>query len=371
MQRIFNYGSTLQAYGLRRLIEALGNDVHVTFVDYEPGPVLVPDEAVATGSPFRRTIRKFAHYSSVDAKVSDKLRFLNHKRRYGRRYLPQVGIPRDLNRDLNLDVEVIGSDEVFNCVQANSKVGYTRDLFGHATSASKLISYAASFGNTTMDKIERLGIKGELEQDLGSFDAISVRDQNSADIVYKLTGTKPLIHVDPVLAYDYMEQEQRIPPIRLYDDRYVVVYGYPGRLSREENQHLRSYAQSIDAKILCFGGVQACCDRFIDCDPFALLAYFRDAEAVITDTFHGTIFAAINRKAFGTIVRAARQGHYGNEEKLGYLLDALNLGHQRITDMARIQEVLATRIDYDAVAEKLVRERVRTRQYLKTWIEKN
>ena len=369
MQRIHNYGSSLQAYGLRRSIEELDSDVAVSFVDYRAGDVLVVDESnkVPT-SRIGRVLSKVAENNVVDARLSDKLRFFDHKRAYGRRYFPMIGIPPSANGDLDLDVQVIGSDEVFNCVQSNTNVGYSRDLFGHASPARRLVSYAGSFGNTTLDKIETAGIRKDLEQDFARFDSISVRDRNSATIVEQLTSRRPEVHVDPVLAYDLMNVEPRIPLGRLHDDPYIVVYGYSGRLDHGENEILRGYARRIGAAILCFGGVQECCDRFVDCDPFELLAYFRDAEAVITDTFHGTIFSIINNRPFGAIIRPSVGHGYGNEEKLGFLLDTFGLASQRVTDMASIPEILANDIDYREVGELLCRERERTAEYLRTAI---
>ena len=40
MQRIANYGSFLQAYGLKHMLEDLGCEVQ--FVDYHPGETLIP-----------------------------------------------------------------------------------------------------------------------------------------------------------------------------------------------------------------------------------------------------------------------------------------------------------------------------------------
>lgn len=370
MQRIYNYGSSLQAYGLRRLIEGLGDDIRVSFVDYVPGEILVRSDGPGGGpsSKLGRVLSKVAEYNAVDAAWSDKLRFFDHKRSYGRRYFPLVGIPPSPNTDLALEVQVIGSDEVFNCVQSNTNVGYSRDLFGHRSPAGRTVSYAASFGNTTIAKIEAAGIRDELAADLAAFDAISVRDRNSATIVEELTGTPPELHVDPVLAYDFMQLEPRIPAQRLHDGRYIIVYGYGGRLDGPENEILRAYARSIDARILCMGGVQGCCDRFIDCNPFELLAYFRDAEAIITDTFHGTIFSIINRKPFGTIIRRSVGHAYGNEEKLGFLLDTFGLASRRLTEVGRVADLMAEPVQYDAVAQILERERTRAGAYLSSVI---
>ena len=174
------------------------------------------------------------------------MRFFNHKRRYAGRNFPLLGIPRYRNHDLNLDVEIIGSDEVFNCIQASSNVGYSPDLFGRGTSARRVVSYVASFGNTTLSRIEAAGIGDTLKRDLSSFHEISVRDRNSYEIVLALTGRPPPIHVDPVLAYDFMgDSSGGSSGQRLCDDRYVVAYVYPGRLSREENVALAVFARSI------------------------------------------------------------------------------------------------------------------------------
>lgn len=369
MQRIFNYGSSLQGYGLRRLIESLADDATVVFVDYRPGEILVKQNGASTPtSKLQRALVKVREYNTADARLSHKLRFFNHKRTYAARNFPLIGLTAKPNHDLDLDVQVIGSDEVFNCVQSNTKVGYSRDLFGHDSPARKTVSYAGSFGNTTLERIEAFGIRQDLEEDFAQFASISVRDRNSAQIIEELTGRRPVLNVDPALAYDFMRLETRIPRDRQYDGKYIVVYGYSGRLNHDENEVLRKYARGVGAKILCFGGVQECGDRFIDCNPFELLAYFRDAEAIITDTFHGTIFAIINNRPFGAIVRPSVGHSYGNEEKLGFLLEMFGLSSQRVTEMLQISEILSNPVDYHAVSQTLAGERIRAVEYLESAI---
>ena len=369
MHRIFNYGSSLQGYGLRRLIEGLDGDVTVSFVDFKPGEILVTENGARTPTTrFERALRKAREYNEVDARLSDKVRFINHKRTYAARNFPLLGLNEQPNHGRELDVLVIGSDEVFNCVQSNTNVGYSRDLFGHGSSARKTISYAGSFGNTTLEMIDTYGIRKDLAEDFARFESISVRDRNSAQIIEELTGQQPVLNVDPVLAHEFMQLEPRIPSARQHDGKYIIVYGYSGRLTHDENEVLKDYARGIGAEILCFGGVQECCDRFVDCNPFELLAYFRDAEAIITDTFHGTIFAIINNRPFGTIIRPSVGLTYGNEEKLSFLLELFDLTSQRVTDMTQVEEILGNEVDYDAVGETLTGERMRALEYLESAI---
>ena len=367
MQRIYNYGSSLQAYALRRMIEDAEPAARVSFVDYRPGPPLVAG-APAPASRLGRTLAKVREYSGVDAGPVDKLRFFDHKRGYARRYFPSLGIPAAPDTGTDLDVQVIGSDEVFNCVQSNTNVGYSRDLFGHGSKARRLVSYAASFGNTTLAKIDAAGIRDDLAADLARFAALSVRDRNSADIVEALTGARPPVHVDPVLAWDYAGREPRIPRGRPVAGDYIVVYGYSGRLGPEENRALRAHADRIGARIFSFGGVQRCADRFVDCDPFELLGWFRGAKAVITDTFHGTIFALVNQVPFATIVRPSAGQGYGNEEKLGHLLETFGVGSRRLQNVADLASTLEQPLDVAATGQVLDRERRRAAEYLATAI---
>ncbi|MDR1606742.1 MAG: polysaccharide pyruvyl transferase family protein [Streptococcaceae bacterium] len=363
MHRIYNYGSFLQGYSLKKMIEATDADVAVEFLDYRPGQVLVKETADSS-SKLKRILDKLKAYNAVDAKLSDKIRFFNHKRTYGKRFFPMLGLSPEPNYNTAVDVEVIGSDEVFNAVQANTNVGYSRDLFGHDSQAKKVITYAGSFGNTTYKKIEDFGIQADLVADFSQMAAISVRDANSKAIITALTGETPEVNVDPVLAYDLMTLETKIPKERLYKGQYLIAYGYSGRLTHEENEVVKAYAKKHDLKVLCFGGVQECCDLFIDCTPFELLAYFRDAAAVVTDTFHGTIFSIINQVPFATLIRKSTGLKYGNEEKLGYLLEMFDLSGQRVDEAAQIDQVLGNMINWAEVTVRLDEERLKSANYL-------
>lgn len=104
-----------------------------------------------------------------------------------------LGVAGKMNYTPQLDYLVIGSDEVFNCVQKNRNVGYSPELFGEGNNAKRLISYAASFGNTTLEKLDKYKKKDEIASLLKKFDAISVRDSNSGKIVESLTGRFPTI----------------------------------------------------------------------------------------------------------------------------------------------------------------------------------
>ncbi|KUG58194.1 hypothetical protein AVL63_06920 [Nesterenkonia jeotgali] len=368
MQRIFNYGSSLQAYALRRLLEGVQPHSEVSFVDYQPGPTLVngPANRVERLGRVGRTLAKVHSYTKTEVGPRNTIRFINHKKSYAKNYFPMIGVSEVANRRPALDLQVIGSDEVFNCVQSNTRVGYSPELFGRDSRASRVVSYAGSFGSTTMDKIEQAGIRRELADSFAGFHAISVRDENSRQIVEHLTGRSPEVHVDPTLVYNFGDSTALIPRHRQLQEKYIIVYGYPGRFNEDENAVIKRYAKEINARVISFGGNQGSTDQFVDCDPFTLLAYFRDAAAVITDTFHGTIFSIINEVPFATIVRSTQGGESGNREKLSSLLGHFGLSDRILKNTEGLRELIAEPIDFKSVRALRSMERERTLAYLES-----
>lgn len=356
MQRICNYGSFLQAYGLKKILEELG--CKVEFADYYPGECLVKNDE---GTGLSRKIAKVREVMDIKAPMADKLRFINYKRNYAKNYLKYLGIDDGLHYAPDVDLMVIGSDEVFNCVQDNPNVGFTSELFGVGQTAPKVISYAASFGNTTVAKLEEYDVRDKVAEWLSDLDAISVRDSNSGAVVEKLTGKSPEYNLDPVLMYDYAGKCKRIPR-SVPEHNYLLLYGYSGRFSEEECAAIRRYADSRKLRIFCIGGIQHCCDRFIDCDPFRVIAYFRNAKAVITDTFHGTILSVITHRQFVSVVRSSG---YGNSEKLNDLLERLGLTDRKLSSFDDIKSLLEKSIDYSATDSIINAEREKTYSYLK------
>lgn len=355
MQRIRNYGSFLQAYGLKRMLESLG--CAVRFVDYRPGACLVEPERP---SRLPRPAVKLAEVLGGPGPLPAKLAYANYKRHYDARTWPLLGIPAEPDcRTDDLDMLVVGSDEVFNCVQSNPNVGYSPDLFGASSKARRTVTYAASCGNTTVEKLHAHGVYGEVAGWLGRFDAVSVRDENTAAVVRELAGSDPARNLDPVLAWDFFGEED-VPesPVR---GRYMIAYAYSGRLTEEECAALRSYADERGLKVVNVGGVQGCCDEFLDLGPFEVLAAFRRAECILTDTFHGTILSAIAERPFATIVRTRG---YGNAEKLTDLLSRLGLESRAASSTAGFSRLLDSAPDWATVRARIAEGRADARSYL-------
>ncbi len=365
MHRIANYGSFLQAYALKQLIEELGCEVQ--FVDYHVGAPVIAENADSSNKLVRK-VKKGLETFQYKVPLSHKVSFIRYKQSFASKYMPLLGVTDEMNYNPTLDCLVIGSDEVFNCIQKNSNVGYSPELFGKDNHAKKLITYAASFGNTTLDKLEKHGKKEEVGNLLKRFDAISVRDANSESIVEQLTGKKPVYNLDPVLTYDYMNCCKEISRIQA-GEKYLILYAYAGRISDDEADWISTYAKKKGLKIYAIGGIQKCADQFIDCSPFEVLAYFRNAEEVITDTFHGSIFSVITHRPFTTLIRKSVGNSYGNEEKLSDLLERLSLSKRMTTKIEDAESINDKQIDYMKIDELLKVHRNQAKKYLEAQIQ--
>lgn len=348
MQQITNYGSFLQAYGLKSILEGLGHDVE--FINIVPGEqlaqyrigklhkVMLLFKRLRVKNPFRQL------------QCTIKL----HKR-FDHEFKPELGVKKGLT-ETHFDVVIIGSDEVFNVAQA-TWFGFSTQLFGEGLNADKVISYAGCFGATTTDTLRKLGIDMRISDLLSKMDAISVRDMNSVDVVTSLTCKKPNLNIDPVIAYSF-EKEIRIPDIQ---DDFLFVYTYPLRMNNpDEIKVITDYARNRNLKIISNANYFDWIDEVVTPHPFEVLGYFKKAKCIVTDTFHGAVMSLKFNKQFVVIVREM------NNNKLTSLLNQFGLFSRIAHDLLELQEILDSPIDYSHVNERIEEERENTLVYLKS-----
>lgn len=346
MQRIINYGSFLQAYGLKKTIESLGHEV--VFVDYHIGKPIAKDVVNSKlnnkiANLFKVVFSK-KYRNKRNANIIENQAFSNFNNTFKNKWLPLLGLSREKIYSPNLDALVIGSDEVFNCTQSNTDVGYSLELFGKDNNAKKLLSYAASFGSTTLDKLNRYNKAEEIANCLKQFDAISVRDNNSHLIVKNLVNIEPFDNVDPVIISNF---DDEVTPKKIDMKDYVIVYAYCGRINDEEAKTIQEFAHNRGKKTLSIGVRQAFTDEYVCVDPFTMLAYFKNADYVVTDTFHGTVFSIKYQIPFATIFRES------NKQKLFDLLKKFDLSHRRLEDLSNIDKVMDSEYDKSKILDNI------------------
>lgn len=193
---------------------------------------------------------------------------------------------------------------------------------------------------------------------------ISVRDKNTYCFVENIMKSNENIveNLDPVFIYDF---KKYIPKMQINEDRYIVIYSYDYRLCNEnEVKYIKEFASENGLKTIGLGLYQPWCDKNINVTPFELLEYFKRADYVITDTFHGAVFSIKYNKKFIGISRSS------NANKFDDLLFHLHLEERKIKDMHKIQEIMDKDIQYELINQFIKQETDKSKKYIKTELEK-
>lgn len=347
MQKILNYGSFLQAFSLKHQLEKRGGEVY--FIDIKQGRTIIENSSdsqkINYASKFDKYfLKRIEHY--LMGKKMNAIHTDDHKR-----YLET---DKALPQSEKFDLAVIGSDEVFNAT-VPSRWGFSTQLFGKIDNAKHVVTYAASCGSTSFEDAQKYGIVDELREATSNLENVSVRDANSKEFVERITGKIPEVNVDPVFLTDYDE----FLPVVKRKKPFMIVYAYPNRITNEEEiQAIKSYAKKNGLDIVCVGNHQRWCKHNIPANAFELLGYFKAAQCVVTDTFHGTVFSIKYNKKFVTFVRES------NYNKLFGLLDTFCLTERIANKPSELEDVMNKKLDFDVVNERIKSEQERSFEYL-------
>lgn len=364
MQRVQNFGSLLQSFALKTLLESL--DCRVSFLDIEPREAdnaLLSSRQASSGEgepcgTFLSKLRKLDRYFLNRVRIKLRSRQQNVLFEEFRKDILGIG-PYTVNE--NCDLCVIGSDEVFNCLSP-SPWGFTGQLFGDIPQAKKVITYAASCGSTRLNQVPE-SVARRISEAFRKISAFSVRDRNTYEFASALAKGEIQEHLDPVAVTDFSaEMEKAALPAGL-PKRYCVVYSYYNRICEQEDiRQIRAFCKQKGLAIIAVGAPQKWIRNYPVTNPFSMLKIFENAEFVITDTFHGTIFSAKYAKRFAVMVRDS------NCNKLGDLIERLSIENHRVVCFGELDRAYAVQKNH-AIHERLLRERERTLHYLRENIE--
>lgn len=271
-----NYGNRLQNYALQNILKSMGctvetiHRVHGFKEKKQPVKRLIQNIFQLKSAKFRQ-FDSLIDFSSIVIGRDD--------------------YPADLPE--RFDYFIAGSDQIWNpyydCIAGKC------DFLTFAKDNQK-ISYAASFGVSEIPT-ER---KKEYAEYLRSFKAISVREDCGANIVKDLSGREATVVLDPTLLLDEsewrkVEKKSRFCP----KHKYIFVYALG-----EKNDNFKKKIKQMGEKYIIFdiGAVQRN-GRALPAGPSEFLYLLRNAEMILTDSFHATVFSILFHKKFITFNR--------------------------------------------------------------------
>ena len=344
MQKIQNFGSLLQAYGLKKMLEEQGHEV--CFLDIKR----IDDDYKLLGE-YRNNFQyeilndNISFYNKIYNKIQNTLFDL-----FRVRYL------KINKKKLHYDYCVIGADEVFNCLGAGWW-GFTSQLFGNVEEADYVITYAASCGSTRYDDLPD-EIAKKIGYCLTNVKAISVRDANTKDFVKKILKVDPMFNMDPVFIYNF-DTVIRSKKNFWLPSKYCIIYAYENRINKEyEIEAILKFCSDKGLTPITIGGRQKWCKKHYICSPFDCLSVFKHSSFVITDTFHGTIFSVKYADRYAIIVR------HSNENKLTDLVNRIEINRHVIENFAELEEIYYLAEDKNSFQKLIKKEREKAYKYL-------
>lgn len=291
-----NYGAVLQCYALQQFLSSLYK-CNVEVIDFSPQAekdyykILKRKHTNPLKNLFLQ-VETLLHYRSLVKKRSSfeafRRKFLNISAEH---YETQEEVFQKLKP---YDYYVVGSDQVFNPFGQYCNVYLNFDKKN-----GKKIAYAPSFGISEFDNvINQEHIKGLL-----SFDRLSCREKQGADLMQKVTGNPIPTIIDPVFLLS-REEWLKIAIEPEVSEDYILVYNLNG------GNKLLKIVEEINAvyglKVVCITSNTRL--KFKGCDfkygvgPLELLGYINNAKLILTDSFHGTALSAVLARPFYSFI---------------------------------------------------------------------
>ncbi|MDE6146657.1 MAG: polysaccharide pyruvyl transferase family protein [Bacteroidales bacterium] len=302
-----NYGGLLQAYALQTVLKNLGHEVVTEDRRYDSHLTLIERLKRINWIRTLTGKRKIYYPDNQEMKVISQ-----YTDQFIKKHISVTGpvLSHDDNeiRNLAFDAYIVGSDQVWRPMYSPNLKNYFLDFT--AGKNVKRIAYAASFGTDRWEFTpEQTKVCSELVK---KFDAISVREDSGVNLCREHLGVKAVTMLDPTLLLD---KEEYINLVFSEDeaehDGNVMTYF----LDRTELKDAitKEICRKLSGRPFCVTPEK----KYSDVGPKGLykcvypsvtywLKGFMDAEYIVTDSFHGTVFSIIFNKPFIAVANKER-----------------------------------------------------------------
>lgn len=359
IHKINNYGSVLQAYALQQVCKDLGYDTEI--IDYNFPNAHHRENRYAMLDDAQLKEPEFIRLLFAVALVKQHKRIARFVRKFQNLSSQRYNIPEELrSTPPRYDIYITGSDQLWSPRHCNGDPAY---MLHFAPDEALMISYAASFGTRSIPE-ELHPLYKEL---LSRYKYISVRENSGVEVINNIVGKEATTVLDPTLLLNRNEWNRIASPKRLVKKKYILCYflnysfnafpyvddfaEYMQQQTGYEIVHVARPPHKLKYKFTHYR---------VGASPEEFLALIRDAEMILTTSFHGTAFAVNYGKPVFTVV----QGRNAGDSRQVSLMSNLGLEAQilSITDSFPSKD----RFSYDAVEEQQRLEMLRqeSKQFL-------
>ncbi len=314
-----NYGAVLQCYALQEYLKGLGHDVKI--INYRPKYLLDPYKIVDK-SGFKCFNPLRIAKSIIREILLIPIRYVRHYN-FSKFIKSKLKLTSAVKKDeipSSFDIYIVGSDQVWN---PRITRGFDNAYFCNFPfpKADRLyLSYAASMEANRMDDEN----SAFCQKALLNFDSISVREKELKDLLQPLTDKTIYQVLDPTLLLSRKNWE-KITPRSCNKEKYVLTYQVR---ERKETEAIAQYiADQLGATVINLVAWVRLRKNlgYQTVSPENFIGMIKNAECVVTTSFHGTAFSIIYNKPFYAI-----RLNDGNDSRVASLLTSLNLENRFI-----------------------------------------
>lgn len=341
-----NFGASMQSFACKSLINKVTGKDNGKIINYNPTNFNLVKRIFHffTGLSFNEYNNKFLKISK-EIYDSENLKKLNNE----------------------FDTFVVGSDQVWRTVWLKEKSLHY--FFDFVNDDKKKIAYAASFGVDYWEGDEKL--TEEIKPLIKRFDHISVREESGIDICKNTFGLDNAVCVlDPTLMISREDYQSILDD---WQDKSHLKKKYIAHMLLDDTKELKKESQNIaDYLKADINYIKGKSFKILGKDIIFYnkvsqwLTYLKDAELVITDSFHCTVFSLIFHKKFVVVANPVR-----GIARLETLLSKVGLEDRFFTDIKDVMKsgILDKEIDYNEVDKKLETHRKYSMDFLKKALE--
>lgn len=347
--RALNYGAALQLTALCHVLKEMKHDV--TIIDYITDP--------------KKNYYRLIHTESLKALLLSVYKFPNEFSRFRsfKKFVRQNKLTEPYQRTTisqlpdEFDMYITGSDQVWG----NHIHGFDKSYYlDFVKDSSKKASYAASIGTSYIKDEDKAEVKALIEQ----YGYISVREKGAKELLKELLPDKDIyVSLDPTLLLGKEQWKKYCADIPRHKEKYILIYHVAKPL--ELINYAQELAKRTGFKIYYVNRpVRSRVGKAINnASPEKFLALFRDAQYVLTNSFHGTVFSVVFQRQF--FVEGKHQGFsgYNYNHRAKDLLESIGL-ENRIFDKENPVELIDNPIAWKETDELMHELRRKSLSYL-------
>jgi hypothetical protein len=361
-----NYGGNLQTYALMEALRSLGKEPILINRILSVNPVTFPLRVFARSILKLIFLKKNINvYKEIERGMESKLlgyKILDFIDEFLQPQTEKFDSSRKMKTLIGtyrLGAIIVGSDQVW-------RGSYTRNYQDYFLSFSenlsvKRLAYAASFGRDSVEYSSKQISK--CQKLLKKFDKISVREESGIQICKEAFGVHADHIIDPTMLLqvkDYEKLFQNETDLRKDSGVLLYILDETSKISEliqrvSASLELTSYSVNCD-----IGDSTLSYQKRIKPSIASWLKGFSQAQFVITDSYHGTIFSILFNKPFLTVGNKKR-----GVDRFESLLNLFNLKERLVEDLGSIDDQLINSpICWDIVNKAIESERKKGLKFL-------